>query len=141
MSSDLELFSIDCWLYLGRKRMARKRTRLRFEIMVRIIKTQHVLLLTFSLVLASHLSFAQGLTDTVMGLSSGGGLEAGSVRGPMPMSDIISKLQQQGYTNISDLSQSSSGSLLQATAITSTGTPVNLQIDPLTGSIVSALPK
>ena len=85
---------------------------------------------------------AQGLLDqgkNLLGGSSGGG--AAGLVGALPLDKIMSLLQKQGYSNITGLAPSSSGDTLQASAVSSSGTPVNLLVNPKTGAVISALAK
>ena len=95
-------------------------------------------LATFSL---SHgVQAAQGLLD--QGKSVLGGSGGPRLRDPGVRLDQITKLlQKQGYSNITGLAPSASGDTLQASALNSSGSPVNLLINPKTGGVLSALPK
>ena len=59
--------------------------------------------------------------------------------GSLPMESIKKIMKKQGYTKITDLMMSPANGMLQASAINADGILTNLQIDPATGDIVSAL--
>jgi len=69
----------------------------------------------------------------------GGAGGAAGLVGALPLDQIMSLLQKQGYSNISALKPSASGDTLQASATNSAGSPVNLLINPKTGGVISAL--
>jgi len=57
----------------------------------------------------------------------------------LPLDKIIELVQKQGYSNITGLAPSPSGNTLQAAATNSSGSPVNLLINPTSGGVISAL--
>ena len=59
--------------------------------------------------------------------------------GSLSMESIKIIMKRQGYTKITDLMMSPANGMLQASAINADGILTNLQIDPATGDIVSAL--
>ncbi len=73
-------------------------------------------------------------------LGSSGGGTAG-LAAALPLDQIIRLLQNQGYSNITGLAPSPSGDTLQASAVNSSGTAVDLLINPVSGGVISALPK
>ena len=97
-------------------------------------------LATFSL---SHgVQAAQGLLDQGKSVLGGSGASgAAGLVGGLPLDQITKLLQKQGYSNITGLAPSASGDTLQASALNSSGSPVNLLINPKTGGVLSALPK
>lgn len=97
-------------------------------------------LITFSL--SYGVQAAQGLLDQGKSVLGGGSTSgAGGLVGALPLDQITRLLQKQGYSNITGLAPSSSGDTLQASAINSAGSAVNLLINPKTGGVISALPK
>ena len=85
---------------------------------------------------------AQGLLDQGKSVLGGGGAGgAAGLVGALPLDQIMTLLQKQGYSNITGLGPSPSGDTLQASAANSAGSLVNLLINPKTGSVISALPK
>lgn len=97
----------------------------------------------FLLALASQPVPAQSLLDTGKSLlgnqGSAGG--AGGLVGALPTDQIVSLLEQQGYSKISGLAPSPSGKTLQATATNKSGSLVDLLINPTTGKVLSAVAK
>jgi len=87
---------------------------------------------------------AQGMLDAGKSLFGGGntGAAAGGTAGvlsALPLDKIIELVQKQGYSNITGLAPSPSGNTLQAAATNSSGSPVNLLINPTSGGVISAL--
>lgn len=86
---------------------------------------------------------AQGLLEQGKSLLGGGGSGSGAAGlvGALPLDKIMSLLQRQGYSNITGVTPSPTGDTLQASAVNSSGTPVDLLINPKTGGVISALAK
>src|SRR3954469_7275185 len=78
-----------------------------------------------------------GGTGGGLGNVTGGNL--GNIIGALPMDKIKALLEKQGYTKISNLIPTSSGDALQASAVDSRGSPVNLLVNPKTGQVLKAL--
>jgi hypothetical protein len=97
-----------------------------------------IALATFSL---SDPVQAQGLLDKGKNLLGGSGGGVAGIAGALPLDKIIALLQKQGYSNITGLAPSPSGDTLQASATNSSGTLVDLLINPKTGNVLSALAK
>ncbi len=75
----------------------------------------------------------------LLGGSSKGG--AAGIVGALPLDKIMELLKQQGYSNITGLGPAPSGDALQAKATNSSGSPVDLLINPSTGKVLQALTK
>ncbi len=73
----------------------------------------------------------------------GGGSTSGvtGIVGALPLDKIMELLKQQGYSNITGLGPSPSGDTLQAKATNSSGSPVDLLVNPSTGKVLSAITK
>jgi hypothetical protein len=85
---------------------------------------------------------AQGLLDQGKNLVGGGSKSgAASLVGALPLDKIMELLKQQGYSNITGLAPSPSGNELQAKATNSSGSPVDLLVNPSTGKVLSAVTK
>ena len=97
-----------------------------------------VAMVMFSL---SHSAHAQGIYDTGKSILGGGNSGVTGIVGALPLDKIMSLLQKQGYSNITGLGPSPSGDTLKASAINSSGSPVNLLVNPKTGGVISALAK
>ena len=96
----------------------------------------------FAFSLSDGVHAAQGLLDQGRSVLGGSGTSgAAGLAGALPLDQITTLLQKQGYSNITGLAPSSSGDTLQASAINSAGVPVNLLINPKTAGVISALPK
>ncbi|MDB5811520.1 MAG: hypothetical protein JWN94_3642 [Betaproteobacteria bacterium] len=73
------------------------------------------------------------------GASGGTAGSMSKIVGALPMDKIKALLEKQGYTKISNLIPTSSGDALQASAVNSSGSPVNLLVNPKTGQVLKAL--
>jgi hypothetical protein len=110
--------------------------------MQRSIRNSVVLSTALFTLSLSHGVQAAGLLDQGKSVLGGGSASgAAGLVGALPLDQITKLLQKQGYSNITGLAPSSSGDTLQASAINSAGSAVNLLINPKTGGVLSALPK
>jgi hypothetical protein len=88
----------------------------------------------------SGASLAQTLADqAIVGTVGVGALYGASsaLKPPMSSTEVINKLQKEGYTNVIALP----GYPMYVEATSPAGVPVSLSIEPKTGKVLSALPK
>jgi hypothetical protein len=98
--------------------------------------------ITAAMFCLSYPAASQGVLDqgkSLLGGASKGGA-AGIVQA-LPLDKIMELLKQQGYSNITGLGPTPSGDALQAKATNSSGSPVDLLVNPSTGQVLKALTK
>ena len=88
--------------------------------------------------------WAQGIIEQGKGVLGGAGGIAGSgaataLPGGVSMEKIVQLIEQQGYSKVSNLIPK--GNMLGASAIDSSGSPVDLLVNPASGKVESALRK
>lgn len=69
------------------------------------------------------------------------GASIANLPGALSLDKIMASLKEQGYSNIKDLVPSASGKTLQAKAFNSSGSLVDLLINPSTGKVLSEIKK
>lgn len=103
-----------------------------------------LLLFAFVFLALAEPAYAQGLIEGAVGSAIGGGTElGGAAQAPATQQAVLIYLQKQGYTDIGALAPTQLGgrNALQADAVAPGGVSVTLYLDPLTGKILSAVPR
>lgn len=80
-----------------------------------------------------------GPAGPTSGMPSGASIA--NLPGALSLDKIMASLKEQGYSNIKDLMPSASGKTLQAKATNSSGSLVDLLINPSTGKVLSEIKK
>lgn len=88
--------------------------------------------------------WAQGILEQGKGAIGGAGGSAGSgaataLPGGVSMEKVVQLIEQQGYSKVSNLMPK--GNMLAASAVDSSGSPVDLLVNPASGKVESALRK
>lgn len=86
--------------------------------------------------------WAQGTGTMEKGKSAIGGAGSGAATqlpGGMSMDKVVQLVEQQGYSKVSNLMPK--GNMLSASAVDSSGSPVDLLVNPSSGKVESAMRK